>query len=168
MRLFKTHNQQAERGVALLFSVLMTSALLLVAIGISNVSYKQSLFSAEARDSGRSFFAADTGIECGLFLDKQDLFQGSTFTGVCRNTSFTVNYVGGLTESYQFSLPLGLNCAQVSIKKYETFNTASYTRIESVGYNVPLQTNGTCTPSSGVSARVVNRALGLRYPNPTP
>jgi hypothetical protein len=54
---------------------------LAIAIGISNIAYKEILLSASARESHYSFFAADTGAECALHYDlKLDLFAADSLT----------------------------------------------------------------------------------------
>lgn len=56
-------------GFALLYTVVVVSLILTIAIGISNTSYKQTILSALARDSQIAFYQADAGVECGLYLD---------------------------------------------------------------------------------------------------
>jgi len=63
----KTYIQQ--KGFAMLFTVLIVSIILSLAIGISNVTFKQNLLSSIAKDSQIAFFAADAGMECGLMND---------------------------------------------------------------------------------------------------
>jgi len=64
MKLFKK-----QSGFAMLFTVLIVSIILSLAIGISNITFKQNLLSSIAKDSQQAFFAADTGMECGLMND---------------------------------------------------------------------------------------------------
>ena len=59
----------SKKGFAMLFTVLIVSIILSIAIGISNVTFKQNLLSSIAKDSQIAFFAADSGIECGLVND---------------------------------------------------------------------------------------------------
>ncbi len=171
----KKLGSSGERGVALLFVVLLTSVLLLVCIGIANVSYQEETFFIEAKDSARAFFAADTGIECGLMLDSAGFFGGTPTSAALCGSSVPVTISSGGGGSYAFAIPLGTQCAAVTVNKDYMYvppgvlpppAPASYTQIQSYGYNVP-DTGGTSTCVSGTPGpKVITRALGVKYPNP--
>jgi hypothetical protein len=175
-----------QRGVALLFAVLLTSMLLLVAIGISNIAYKELLFSGEARDSDRAFFAADTGVECALFLDKiapntvfQDPTSPTVGSGTCNTITFSTP-TGTITgpampdsATYSFMIPISLSktCVDVTVDKAMPdpmlVPGVTYTKISSVGYNLyPLTGATSCTAGVTGSIRIVSRALTTKYKNP--
>lgn len=163
-----------QDGVAILFTVLLTSVLLMVAIGISSVAFKEQQFSLEARDSSKAFFAADTGIECALFYDKEGVFVTSSppSTPVCHGTVPIVSNSGTL---YDFSLDLSdtSTCAHLFVDKaYDPDGTgpltADYTEIRSYGYNRPVNTSTGSCPDSAGALRTVNRALRTYYANATP
>lgn len=158
-----------EKGVALLFVILLTSVLLLVAMGITNIAYKEAAFSSQAKDSDRAFFAADTGIECALYLDGQGHFDGTaTGTPSCNGYMPTLADITG-TGSYVFAVPLGTQCAEIAVNKNYTASDGSgpYTRLSAIGYNVPA--NPDALPSACVTTtpnpRVVTRALRTSYLN---
>ena len=162
-----------ERGVALLFVILLTSVLLLVCIGIANVSYKENTFSIQAKDSARSFFAADTGIECGLMLDTAGFF-GGTPSGApsCAGASSGLFIPTPVGSTYTFAIGLGPQCAQITVNKNYMYappgsSTApvSYTQIEALGYNVAAAGPTTCVIGTP-GPKVITRALGVKYPNP--
>lgn len=163
--------KNTQRGIALLFVILLTSVLLLVAIGISNVSYRELTFSIEAQDSDRAFFAADTGIECGLYLFNQDVFSPTgigTFT--CSGISPTII---DSDPNYSFALPVGTNaCTLVSVDKAfdgDGSGAGAYTKISSVGYNVAWNPSTPTVCISGTPGlRVVTRGLSLQFPNEIP
>ena len=153
-----------ENGVAMLFSILLTSVLLLIAIGITQISYKELLFSSEARDSNKAFTSADTGIECAMYMDSMFAFTTSSSDPfychghqVLDTTSDNINY--------QFSLPLtSASCAQVYINKQA--GTGTSTQIDSYGYNVGQYDSNNCINSLGVlPSNLVSRALRITYPN---
>lgn len=168
-----------EKGVALLFVVLLTSVLFLVAIGITNISYKELAFSLQARDSDLAFFAADTGIECGLYLNKTypALFPAAgattigpgsgTFPMTCNsNTLHTAIYGGAST----FAIDLGTVCAQVSIDKTVPIIVSGVTHhittITSKGYNTKITSavSPTCLPTVGpLPVNLVNRVLQASF-----
>ncbi len=161
----------SEQGIAILFAVLMASALALVALGISQISYKELIFSLEARDSNLAFMAADTGIECGLYMDSVQAFvtsTSSTFSGstyYCHNVP--VNITTNSDGTFQFSLPLGTDsCAQVFVDKFA--GTGTSTQVDSYGYNVAQQVGTTpqsCINTSSLKPNLVSRALRVTYPN---
>ena len=161
-------NKNRDRGVALLFVILLTSVLLLVAIGISNISYRETTFSLEAQDSDLAFFAADTGIECGLYLDNRGVFSG---TGLGDHTcAGAAPLIIDTAPTFQFVLPLGpKQCALVNVNKaYDGDGTGAdnYTYIQSVGYNVKANdTDHTVCVSGTPGLRTVTRGLSLQYSN---
>ena len=155
-----------EGGMAIMFAVLMTSSLLLVALGITQVSYKELLFSLEARDSDRAFMAADTGIECGLYMDSVAAFTGtSSDTLYCHN--IPVNVYQTTANTFQFSLGLSpTSCAQVYVDKAS--GTGTSTQVDSYGYNIGQQITSSpqsCVDASTLRPNVVSRALRITYSN---
>ena len=171
----KNNKTQKQKGIALLFVVLLTSVLLMVAIGISNISYKELLFSVEARDSDKAFFAADTGMECALSLDKIGWFGGTPPPGTLPECSGLELIIPPTTGSiYQFIIPFASSesrCVQINIDKAlpdPAGSTTTYTQISALGYNVARDTR-TGAPdicmSSTVGANVVTRALQITYAN---
>lgn len=166
----KLFSKKSERGVALLFTVLLTSALLLVALGVANVSYKELTFSLEGRDSDAAFFAADTGVECALYLNAQGPISQGLSPVFCQKIHF---HILGNASLYTFVLSLydTNRCAYVTIEPHGTGPDPkkSYTVVRSYGYNVVQQITGssTCVSASGASSsRIVSRALLVRVENP--
>jgi hypothetical protein len=160
--------QSRESGVALLFVILLTSVLLLVAIGITNISYRETTFSIEAQDSDRAFFAADTGIECGLYLDNRGVFGPAGLGSyTCAGTS---PYIVATAPIFHFVLPLGpRQCVEVDVNKAADptgLGLFDYTSMSAVGYNVTASTTDPTVCISGAPGlRVVTRVLELEYPN---
>ena len=68
----------------MLFSVLIVSLMLTIAIGISSITFKQNLLSSLAKDSQIAFYQADAGVECGKYYDVKQykLIKGSTVANV--------------------------------------------------------------------------------------
>src|SRR3990167_7435938 len=72
-------------GFTILFAILASAALLIMALGITNITYKEIILSGSAREAGHALFAADTGAECALYwIDT--LVVGSTTTPSCDST----------------------------------------------------------------------------------
>lgn len=53
----------------MLFTVVIISIILALALGIADVTFKQTILSELARDSQLAFYQADSGVECGLYYD---------------------------------------------------------------------------------------------------
>lgn len=151
---FKTNKK--ESGIALLFTVMLSSILLVVALSIVDIASQQAIFSTSARHTNDALFAADTGIECALFNDKSNI----SFNPITGNNSF-VTCLGGLISasfdsanapiySWEFDLPnlgsSGNGCAKVFVEKTELVPGSYSTKIISRGYNT-----GTSGPPSNLS-----------------
>src|SRR5688572_20777703 len=64
-----------KKGFALLFTVLIVTLLLSVSLGISNMTFKQTILSNLAKDSLVAFYDADGALDCGLYYDiGRDIF----------------------------------------------------------------------------------------------
>jgi len=70
-------NISSNKGYTLLFAVLTAAVVLGVAAFIIDISRKQYILAAAARESTYAIYAADSGIECGADLVTNGLF-GST------------------------------------------------------------------------------------------
>jgi len=147
---FKT-GKDRSRGFTLLFSVLVAGILLAIGMGIFNIVYRELQLSGLTRDSDTAIFAADTGIECGLFWefkgyeqpDPAEFIPGSTSAVEfeCSGTSIAtsgVNVSSG-TTTWTFTLPVGdvtsgeISCAEVRISKSRS--APLRTAIQSSGRN---------------------------------
>src|SRR6185436_17824462 len=81
-------NVSRSSGFVALFAVLIASMVLLMALGISNIAFKEQVLTAAAKESQYSFFSADTGAECALYCDMKDTFPDNN-TGIvqCNGTT---------------------------------------------------------------------------------
>lgn len=130
-------NIKKNKGFVILFAVTISSILLAIALGVSNIALKEVKFGTSARETNNAFFAADTGIECALINDKAggSLFVSSGSPVLnCNNTNIsTVENTAGF---WTFVIP-GIgedtqSCAKVTVDK-----TASpVTTVTSKGYNI--------------------------------
>ena len=134
----KILKKNKNNGFVLLYTMIVSSIILAVALGISSVALKEAKFSTSAKATNEAFFAADTGAECALFFDKTDPAKNA-FTGTatmnCANHnitlslsgnpwSFTVNNLGSSGSAY----------ADVILTK-DTSTPIPTTTIISKGYN---------------------------------
>src|SRR4051812_46021438 len=67
-------------GFTLLFASLIVSLLLAIGLAILDITYQQLILSSAAKESKFAFYTADSGIECGLYLDAKGpkLFADTT------------------------------------------------------------------------------------------
>lgn len=59
-----------KNGFALLLSLIVTSILLVVGLGVSGVAFREIQLSGFGNQSEIAFYAAETGLECALYWDK--------------------------------------------------------------------------------------------------
>lgn len=142
---FKTKEIQRRRGFALLFAVLASSVLLLIAAAIWNISFRELVLSSYGRESVIAFYAADTGAECALYWDiKTDAFSTTTSSNIDCGTSQSLPPVGGGGNSNPISTVNNINlggqvnspCVNIQVtKQYSGTPKALVTTIQSYGHN---------------------------------
>ncbi len=140
-----------RKGFVILFAVMLSSILLAIGLGVSNIAFREVKFGTSAKDANDAFFAADTGVECALLNDKEGMSLFSdTSTGVeCLGT--TINFIQNASTFWTFNIVVlgsnGRSCAQVRVDKDITLGT---TIIVSKGYSSDDQNsdNTSCNPSS--------------------
>ena len=125
-------------GFVILFAVTISSILLAIALGVSNIALKEVKFGTNARDTNNAFFAADTGAERALFIDKP---PGSACDPPCAS-SFVISGLGSSGQS----------CVKVTIGK-----TVELTTIISKGYNIGNDSCNSTNPDR------VERELKVTY-----
>lgn len=133
--------KSSSSGFVILFAVTISSILLSIALGVSNITLKEVKFGTSARDTNNAFFAADTAIECALFNDKPPTSSfpiAGPATGItCGSNTFTPAFSSNSGVGlYSFSViglgGAGTSCATVTITK----NPDGTTAIVSKGYNI--------------------------------
>ena len=143
--------KKINKGFVLLFTMVLSSILLAISVGVSNIALNEINFSTSAKDTNNAFFAADTGIECALRYDRSD---NNAFTGPalmnCAGNSITPTPSGSPASFWSFVVPrLGSDkqsCAIVSVDK----SVLNSTKIISKGYNIGDPTNCTSTNTNRV------------------
>jgi len=149
--------KNSKQGFISLFTVLLTTVILAMAIGMSSIALKQLVLASTADDANEAFYAADSGIQCAVMYDSQGVFQvggpNEITCGPVQNIPIDSNDAGYYIlaqETNGFDWSNG-NCVRIFVTK-----DAGITEIEVFGYNV------TCAEISE-SPRVVERALRVRY-----
>lgn len=149
-----------QRGFAMLFTVLIVSLILSIALGISNITLKQTILSSLAKDSQVAFYQADTAVECGMYYDLADRFPLGSDPGsvaqeiTCGNDGFKIDE----SQSFRDYLVFIQNtsnqvppCSSIVFDKVTNAGT-NEAIVQGLGYN-------TCA----VSPRQVQRALQVTY-----
>ncbi|HSE56697.1 MAG TPA: hypothetical protein VLB02_01280 [Candidatus Paceibacterota bacterium] len=150
-----------QAGFAMLFTVLLISLVLSLALGISNITYKQTILSSLAKDSQIAFYQADAGAECGLYYDfTLNAFpEPSTFAAIqstvptitCGTETLTLDPADSSDDDFVYrSSPASPSnpCYNVVFDKTGVENI-----IQAYGYNICDQDH----------PRQVERALQVRY-----
>ncbi len=140
-------NLQNNKGFVLLFAVTFSSIVLSIALGITNIAFKEVKFGTNARDTNNAFFAADTGIESVLFQDKNPDNFPMPANG---EEKFYPPPIIGLGST-------GLSCAIVSVTKDNRDPSKPITTIISKGYNVG---NASCSP---INPDRIEREIKVSY-----
>lgn len=158
--------QKNNRAFVILFAVTISAILLAIALGVSNIAFREIRFSTNARDTNNALFAADTAIECALYYDKGGADATNTlnaFTGTAnmncaganvdiRESGFVWAFaIGGMGDT-------GDACASVTVDKA----TIGETQIVSRGYNAGVVDPATfqCDPAN---SNAVERQLDVNY-----
>lgn len=120
---FKNKNRhRSNHGFVVLFTVLIASVVLSMALGIANIALKQIVLTASSTDASKSFYAADTGIECALYHDYKvpEAFDVGSTPIYCESAIVPVTNTGGF-YTFQFIVPSiddsGDGCADVTVDK---------------------------------------------------
>lgn len=149
-----------NKGFVLLFSVMLSSIILAVALGVANIAYKEIRFSTSTKDTNNAFLAADTGTECALFNDRSD---GNSFvqtggTGVVQCLGGYISLSGSFPVLSFIMSGLGTNGQGCAIVTVDKTNLSAITLI-SKGYNIGGGVSGSCNPGSDS----IERVLELSY-----
>ncbi len=166
----KIYKNKKQKGYAILFTVIIVSAISVITAGLSNAAYKQLILSSLAKDSQTAFYQADTASDCVLYLDQVEYskyiaipmvvpnaFQQPTWT--CGGLVLKIDALNsGVPGGYELKPPdEGANtpCFRVAVTKTANISdpTATDTSISAKGYNI-------CNTSS---IRTVEREIQIDY-----
>ena len=132
-----------KKGFAILFAVTLSSILLAIALGVTNIALKELKFSTSAKSTNEAFYAADTGIECALFNDKSPStsFPQVGGSGIVNCLGSTI-HLNGVYPAWSFFMTglgsSGKSCSKVTLTRTQDNSTnppSIATTIVSKGYN---------------------------------
>lgn len=166
----KNFNIKKTKGFTLLFAVIISSLLLSIGVAILDLALKQFSLSSTGKNSQVAFYAADNGLECGLFWDRNasgvsaaSVFATSSQSG---NQTGAVNCDGVISTStvtadatdatstfwiyYSNTTHSSAPCAYVQVIKTgsSTSATTEATTVNSSGYDICNSANPTITERS--------------------
>ncbi len=151
--------QKKKKGFAMLFTVLVITLILSIAISISNLTFKQTILSSLAKDSQISFYEADTAVECGLYHDTSlNEFPAGSSTGsvppeiFCGNDTFSLLPTESYADYFVYAQQVLGGAMPCSSIVFDKATTPGFSLVQGRGYNI-------CTPSP----RQVERLLEVRY-----
>lgn len=151
----KILKQKRQKGYAILFAIIIISAISVVTAGLLNVAYKQMILSSLANDSQVAFYQADKGAECALFLDRQtDNLENENFTQwMCGGVSlnFTNNEGSG---KFQLEPDEEISHSTDPCFKIRITKVGNETTVRSDGYNI-------CNHQGNI--RAVQRSIEITY-----
>lgn len=146
---------RAKKGFVMLFSVLISSMLVVIGLSIFNITLKELTISTSGRESQVAFYAANSGIECALYWNlkgngsrsafasttaQEEIDSAKTVPAVCN--AVTVNSATSATTNFTFYVndPSDLNGPCVDVVVVKTPGVPSLgkltTLIESRGRNI--------------------------------
>ena len=127
---------QKNKGFVILFSMLISSLILMISAGLFNVVQKEVVLSSYSRESQRAFYAADSALECALYAD----IVGIKLNGSESNprTPFTVNPTGYEVHSGEDSGKEEYQCGGEPIRSYHLAN-AEGTELYEIPYAFTYQ-----------------------------
>ncbi len=148
-------------GFVILYVVILSSIILSMALGVSNIALKEIKFSTSAKNTNDAFFAADTGAECALYYDKSStsvFISSSSPTIICNGSSIIARETPASYWSFDSSGlgNRGEGCAKVTVDK----SIPPETSIISKGYDNGGDLPGFCSPQESNS---VERQIELNY-----
>ena len=149
-----------QKGFVALFTVLLVSVILAMAIGIASISLKEIVLSSSASEGNKSFYAADGGIECALFLTRTNFIDSAPQCNGLAVLNFSDSSDADANEVYTFSARLGAEselCANVTIKRALTN--------PGLGYSVLIESKGTNTAcdDTAINPKKVERSIRVTY-----
>lgn len=138
--------KQKDKGFLLLFSIVISSILLAIALTVTSISYNKISFSNSSQKSSEAFYAANLGMECALSYDLKS--DGSSFGVVnqsgfakCSDNDITRQISSNPQGPWEFTLlklgPEGKACANVKVER-----DGDDTLVTSYGYDTYSQRAG--------------------------
>ena len=151
-----------KKAFVSLFTMLLASLALAMAVGITVIALKQIVLSSTSSEANKAFFAADSAVECVL---NYDILQNNPINASCfGGQNIDVDTVAGFSIFSDSGSSDGLvnveaqgSCVRMELTKdINDFFEDWDSQIEARGYNFPCDQIFT-------NPRRVERAIRVRY-----
>ena len=142
-------HQPTQSGFAMLYSVLLVSLMLTIAVSISSLTLKQTILSNLAKDSGIAFYQADAAVECGLYQESvlgHFPLNATVNTGAatdvpagftCGDVTVELNTATVASNYFEYTMAtLGSSCFSVVFDKTNAEVGGGYSRSVGTGYSI--------------------------------
>ena len=150
-KLFTKINTRTQSGFVLLFAVVVSAIIFFIGAGIFSVSFKELLVSSLGKESQKSIFAADSGIECALYADLVGVIADPLVPLSCFENPVSVTTIGA---NIVLAVPLqNKSCARVTIVSDSSGDVPINTFI-SEGFNKCTTDGEPLTSSPALTERV--------------
>jgi len=143
--MIKLFKKNKKRGYAMLFTVIIVSAISIITAGLINATYKQIILSSLAKDSQLAFYQADTAADCALYVDRvyrdvnPDIFKPGEGGGLwkCGDVELYINPISTQSYSIEPKNPeeISGSCYRINVTK-TIDGTQVKTTIKANGYNI--------------------------------
>ncbi len=139
-------NTTHQSGFVLLFSLVVSAIIFLVGAGIFSLSFKELLVSSISKESQKSIFAADSGVECALYADTANGGFNQDLTSIsCLDQQ---NIILNTTSAGVYTFNIGFEnntCSSVHVSTDDP--SSGQTTVIAQGYNkcsgdTPVQYQG--------------------------
>lgn len=138
---------QQQKGFVILFTILISTIILMIGLGIFSIATRETALSSTAREAQYAFYASDAGVECSLYAYSKNLL--STGGGYIPNcgvfSQINITGIGSSSNPFVFDIlvdPVGKTCAHVTV-----VDNGNSQHVISQGYNIcdaaghPITTN---------------------------
>jgi len=156
--------EKNQKGYAILFTIVIVSAVSVITAGLTNAVYKQLVLSSLAKDSQSAFYQADTAGDCALYADRVEIKKNPTFSTTtnypwsCGNSNLLVNPIPAGNGGYTINPTTVIQatsdpCFRIDVTKDISTPPIIKTTIKAKGYNFCDITN----------PRTVEREIKIDY-----
>ncbi len=159
--------KQQKKGFVLLFTIILVSIIFSIALGLSNIAYKEATFSVSGKSSNEAYYSADSGAECALYWDAGPLGSWFGVSGGGPQNPVRTNCAGNFIaisnpgNTWTFKL-LGLGPRQTGCAVVTVDHTNPVRKIISKGYNIGGDALQACELTPFISGRV-ERIIEITY-----
>jgi hypothetical protein len=168
-------NNMHHRGFVILFTILISTVILLMGFGIYSIATRETVLSGSAREAQYAFYAADAGVECALFAQTLGSAGGGPLSGgggsfacgATTNSLSSVQVTGGGTSFNPYVFDVLVDAGQKTCTHVSVFDTGVTRRVIAQGYNVCTDIGIPVVGNPRLVERVLDTTYALAAPEPS-